>query len=418
MSLIGVLDSVLGVWALVGAAVLGPTLAVMVAVRDRQRLVSRLGNLEDVLRRMRGSDSAVQFDDRADESSLALTRERLVLTNLLDRFPEVTKEFVVVENVDALGRCMLAAFERILDCSHGVAFIREDAALRLVANSGLEEKECYPHMSLEMGAGRIGYAAAKCLVLRPDDFETLDDSNRVHVEKTRAFARDFDFYIPMVHHGRALGCVAVGGMKKVVAKAHSVCMALANLGALVITNIQRADEIRALSRTDPLTKLANRRHCYEQLEVRMLARNHSPFAAFLLDIDQFKAINDEHGHAIGDHVLVAVADAAREFVRPEDGEFACRFGGEEFLCLLNCEDLPSLAARLESFRHAVAGIKIDLGNGESSQPVRISGGVSFCPAEREEADALIKLADDRLYAAKDAGRDRIYLDVAPQSNVS
>ena len=96
MSLIGVLDSVLGVWALVGAAVLGPTLAVMVAVRDRQRLVSRLGNLEDVLRRMRGSDSAVQFDDRADESSLALTRERLVLTNLLDRFPEVTKEFVVV----------------------------------------------------------------------------------------------------------------------------------------------------------------------------------------------------------------------------------------------------------------------------------------------------------------------------------
>ena len=78
----------------------------------------------------------------------------------------------------------------------------------------------------------------------------------------------------------------------------------------------------------------------------------------------------------------------------------------------------TLAARLESFRHAVAGIKIDLGNGESSQPVRISGGVSFCPAEREEADALIKLADDRLYAAKDGGRDRIYLDVAPRSNVS
>ena len=132
MSLFGVLESALGVWSLVGAAVLGPTVAVMVAVRDRQRLVSRLGNLEDVLRRMRGSDSALQFDDRADDS-LALSRERLVLTNLLDRFPEVTKEFVVVENVDALGRCMLAAFERILDCSYGVAFIREDAALRLVA---------------------------------------------------------------------------------------------------------------------------------------------------------------------------------------------------------------------------------------------------------------------------------------------
>jgi diguanylate cyclase (GGDEF)-like protein len=203
-------------------------------------------------------------------------------------------------------------------------------------------------------------------------------------------------------------------MKKVVQKAHSVCMALANLGALVITNIQRADEIRALSRTDPLTKLANRRHCYEQLDQRLMARNHAPFAVFLLDIDNFKRINDEYGHAIGDNVLVSVAEAAQDFVHPEEGEFACRFGGEEFLCVLNSEDLPSLAARLESFRHNVAHIEIDLGGGDTATPVRISGGVSFCPAEREEADSLIRLADDRLYAAKEAGRDRIFLDMAPR----
>jgi diguanylate cyclase (GGDEF)-like protein len=262
-----------------------------------------------------------------------------------------------------------------------------------------------------MGAGRIGYAAAKCLVLRPNDFETLDDRNRVHVEKTRAFQREFDFYIPMVHHGRALGCVAVGGMKKVVQKSHSVCMALANLGALVITNIQRADEIRALSRTDPLTKLANRRHCYEQLDGRLQRRNQAPFAVFLLDIDHFKAINDEYGHAVGDEVLVRVAQVTQGFVHPEEGEFACRFGGEEFLCVLNCEDLPSLAARLESFRHSVSQVKIDLEDGRT-RPVNISGGVSFCPAEREDPDGLIRLADDRLYAAKDAGRDRIFFELS------
>ena len=415
MALLGVFQTSIAIWALVGAAVLGPTVAVMLAVRDRQRLATRLGNLEDVLRRMRGSDGG-QFDAGTDDS-LALSRERLVLTNLLDRFPEVTKEFVVVESVEALGHCMLAAFERILDCSCGVTFVGEDDGLRLVADSGLDEGECYPHMTIEMGAGRIGYSAAKCLVLRPDEFDTLDDASRVHVEKTRAFERDFDFYIPMVHHGLALGCVAVGGMKKVVQKAHSVCMALANLGALVITNIQRADEIRALSRTDPLTKLANRRYCYEQLDARLQARNRAPFAVFLLDIDKFKAINDEFGHAIGDQVLVGVAEVAQKFARPEEGEFACRFGGEEFLCLLNCEDLPSLAARLESFRHSVAGIEIALADGQSTRPVRISGGVSFCPAEREDADSLIKLADDRLYAAKEAGRDRIYLEMAPRSAV-
>jgi hypothetical protein len=61
-------------WALVGAAVLGPTLAVLLAVRDRARVVSRLTNLEDVLRRIRGSDSSAAFGDRPDESSLQLSR--------------------------------------------------------------------------------------------------------------------------------------------------------------------------------------------------------------------------------------------------------------------------------------------------------------------------------------------------------
>jgi diguanylate cyclase (GGDEF)-like protein len=412
--MLGNVDFGLAIWALVGAAVLGPSVAVMLAVRDRQRLVARLGNLEDVLRRMRTSDPTSQFDDRSDETSLQLSRERLVLTNLLDRFPEVTKEFVAVETVDELGKCMLRAFERILDCGHGVAFVREEQELRLVADSGMAETECYPHMTIRMGDGRIGHAASECLILRPDDFESLVSEVRVHVEESRAFERGFDFYIPMVHHGRALGCVAIGGMKRVVQKAQTVCMALANLGALVINNLQRADVIRALSETDPLTKLSNRRHAYAQLDGRLRERNTAPFALFLLDIDHFKRINDEHGHAVGDEVLIKVADEARDFVRAEEGEFACRFGGEEFLCVLNCEDLPSLAARLEAFRNAVARVLVPHADGTDGRVVRISGGVSFCPAECEDADALIRLADDRLYAAKEAGRNRIFLESVPR----
>jgi diguanylate cyclase (GGDEF)-like protein len=399
------------IWALVGAAVLGPTVAVMLAIRDRHRLLSRLGNLEDVLRRMRTSDPASKFDDRPDESSLQLSRERLVLTNLLDRFPEVTQKFVTVETIEALGSCLLSAFERVLDCDFGVAFVRDDDdRLRGIAQTGLSERECYPGMTLQMGRGRIGYAAAKCLILRPDDFDALDDEDHRAVENHRTFERDFDLYVPMVHRGRALGCVAVGGMKKVVQKAHSVSMALANLGALVITNIQRAAEIRALSETDPLTKLSNRRHCYAQLDARLRGRKQSPFAVFLFDIEYFKRINDEHGHAIGDAVLVKVAEVTRAFVRPEEGEFACRFGGEEFLCVVNCEDLPSLTARLEAVRGDLARLRLDPGDGSPPVQVRISGGVAFCPAECEDADSLIRLADDRLYAAKESGRNRIYFE--------
>jgi diguanylate cyclase (GGDEF)-like protein len=394
------------VWALVGAAVLGPIVAVMLAIRDRHRLALRLGNLEDVLRRMRAADAAM-FDGGVDESSLQLSRERLVLTNLLDRFPEVTQKFVNVETIEDLGACMLAAFERVLDCENGVVFVREGERLRLVAETGMAEDECYPGMTLQVGLGRIGYASAKCLILRPDDFGQLDDEDHRRVESHRTFARDFDLYVPMVHLGTALGCVAVGGMKKVIQKAHTVSMALSNLGALVLLNLQRAAEIRALSETDPLTRLSNRRHCYAQLDLRLRGRNTAPFAVFLFDIDHFKAINDERGHAVGDKVLMRVAEAARGFVRVEEGEFACRFGGEEFLCVVNCEDLPSLAARLEAFREEIAHLELDPGDEAAPVAVRVSGGVSFCPAEFEDVDSLIRLADDRLYVAKESGRNRI-----------
>jgi diguanylate cyclase (GGDEF)-like protein len=391
------LDIGTATWALVGAAVLGPIVAVLLAVRDRQRVVSRLGNLEDVLRRLRASEPGGNFDDRPEESSLQLSRERVILQNLLDRFPEVTQKFVTVDTVEALGACLLSAFERVLECEFGVAFVAEGDRLRNIAQMGMDEGECYPGMTIEMGKGPI--------------FKALDDEDHANVENYRSFRREFDFYVPLVHHGKALGCVAAGGMKRVVQKAHSVSMALANLGALVITNIQRAAEIRVLSETDPLTRLSNRRHCYAQLDQRLRDRNTSPFAVFLMDIDHFKSINDKHGHAVGDSVLVAVADHARRFVHAAEGEFVCRFGGEEFLCVVNLEDLPSLAARLESFREGVAQLRVDPNDG-SPLSVRVSGGVSFCPAECEDADSLIRLADDRLYAAKESGRNRICFEAS------
>ena len=396
----------LAMWALVGAAVLGPTLAVMISVRDRNRLTNRLSNLEDVLRRMRTSDPASQFDDRPDETSLELSRERIVLTSLLDRFPEVTKEFVAVKTAEKLGESILAAFHRILGCEFGAAFLREGDVLRLVAQAGLEPDECMPKMTIPMQHGRIGHAATKCLILTPSDFATLDHDVHEYVERTRVLDREFEFYIPLVHDSEPLGCVAIGGIRRPVQKAHTVSLALANLGALVLTNIMRAEVIRKLSQTDPLTQLANRRHFYEQLDQRIGQRNAAPFALILLDIDHFKLINDRHGHHVGDEVLVQVADVTRAFVRPDEGEFACRFGGEEFICVVNADDVSKLAKRLDRYRDAVA--EVSIAGGEDL--VRMSGGVAFCPAEREEADPLIQLADDRLYEAKQGGRDRICLE--------
>jgi diguanylate cyclase (GGDEF)-like protein len=150
------------------------------------------------------------------------------------------------------------------------------------------------------------------------------------------------------------------------------------------------------------------------LDVRLTDRNSAPFALCLFDVDHFKNINDEFGHAVGDEVLVRVADEVGRFVHPAEDEFACRFGGEEFLCVLNCEDVPALAARLEAYRQAISAIRIQPEGATEARRVHISGGIAFCPAEHDDADALIKLADDRLYAAKESGRDRIFMESGVQ----
>jgi len=394
------------IWGALGAAIFAPIVSALIALRDRRRLNERIKALEEVLRRMRTADPGDQFGDGAGETSLQLSRERLILQNMLDRFPEITQKFVLVETIPELSTVLLSSFNRVLGTVHGVVFVREGDRLVLTARAGLKDEDCPGELALPVGAGRIGHAVEKCLILRASDFAGLEQKGRPYVRPERDVAREFDLYVPMVHRGVAIGLVAVGGMRRVVQKAHSVSMAVANLGSLVLTNILRANEIRVLSEEDPLTGLSNRRHCYELLTERMRTRATQPFALFLFDIDHFKRVNDQFGHAIGDVVLRKVAEAAKALVRPQDREFACRFGGEEFLCVLNCSDVPSLAARLEEFRQALSAIEVQGVAGG----VKLSGGVAFCPAEEEDSDALIGLADSRLYAAKEAGRDRILFE--------
>ncbi|MGQ0612176.1 MAG: diguanylate cyclase [Planctomycetaceae bacterium] len=393
-------------WGALGAAVFAPIVSALISLRERRRFNERIKALEEVLRRMRTADPGDQFGDGAGETSLQLSRERLILQNMLDRFPEITQKFVLVETIPELSTVLLSSFNRVLGTVQGVVFVREGNQLALTARAGLKEEDCPTNLVLDLGAGRIGYAAEKCLIMRSSDFTALEQKGQPFQSPTQDVSREFDLYVPMVHRGVAIGLVAVGGMRRVVQKAHSVSMAVANLGSLVLTNILRAKEIRVLSEEDPLTGLSNRRHCYELLGERLKTRATQPFALFLFDIDHFKRINDQFGHAVGDSVLRKVAEAAKALVRPQDREFACRFGGEEFLCILNCSDVPALSARLESFRQVLAGIEVEAGSGG----VRLSGGVAFCPAEHDDTDSLIGLADNRLYAAKDAGRDRIVIE--------
>ncbi|HEY7656085.1 MAG TPA: diguanylate cyclase [Burkholderiales bacterium] len=171
--------------------------------------------------------------------------------------------------------------------------------------------------------------------------------------------------------------------------------------------LQRAlRETRELAITDPLTGLHNRRYLWELLgrELLKARRNRTPVAAILADIDYFKRFNDAWGHEAGDFVLKRVADVIREHVRGSD--IGCRYGGEELAVVLPDATLEVAVERAERLRRGIAALRLEH-DGQPLDAVTASFGVAIYPAHARDAEALLRAADEALYEAKKAGRNRI-----------
>lgn len=164
------------------------------------------------------------------------------------------------------------------------------------------------------------------------------------------------------------------------------------------------EELERLASTDPLTGLYNRRALQEmgEREFARSRRTGRPFAVVLVDVDHFKHINDQHGHAVGDEVLAELADRLRRNVRTVD--LVARWGGEEFCLLLVESDAVGAVITAQRLRAAVADGPFETTAG--SLPVTVSLGVAGVEADTASLGELISRADGALYEAKHAGRDR------------
>lgn len=157
---------------------------------------------------------------------------------------------------------------------------------------------------------------------------------------------------------------------------------------------------------DPLTGLRNRTGLSELLErdLQTARRNGSPLSVLMIDIDHFKSINDNFGHAGGDAALVAVAQQLKENLRTVDATF--RFGGEEFMAILPNTNAPYVLHVAERLRQALEKTVI-IHNG---QRIKLSASFGVAIAlENENQEDLIQRADGALYMAKSAGRNRVCL---------
>ena len=171
--------------------------------------------------------------------------------------------------------------------------------------------------------------------------------------------------------------------------------------------LQYHETVFRMTTRDGLTEAYNRQYMTEFLERELLrsGERNRPVSVGLLDIDFFKQVNDQHGHLVGDEVLREVCRRAESVLRA--GDLFARFGGEEF-CAVFCESDEAEAAELaETIRHAIGNTPFATDVGELSVSASIGVAAWQGAGEQLTTEAILKAADEKLYEAKESGRNRV-----------
>ncbi len=173
-----------------------------------------------------------------------------------------------------------------------------------------------------------------------------------------------------------------------------------------LSNLKLREKLREEAIHDPLTGLFNRRYLDESLsrELHRAKRRNSPLCVAMLDLDNLKPYNDTFGHDAGDDRLRELAEVLREKLRKSD--ISCRYGGDEFVLVLPDSSLADTQQRVEQIRALVKESPIRHG-GPVLGPITISAGVAGAPEHGSTAAELLQAADNAMYAAKQAGGDRV-----------
>lgn len=215
--------------------------------------------------------------------------------------------------------------------------------------------------------------------------------------------------VPMAAHGEVVGalhlfCEGRVPTEQQMADVQSRASRFAETLKLALSNLKLRTSLQDQAMSDGLTGLYNRRYMDEALvhELQRSRRDQRPVSLAMIDVDHFKRFNDQYGHDAGDAVLKAIGAVLMENIRGYD--IACRYGGEELALILPGCDVTDAEARVEQVRLAVEAMHVK--NGAVDLPtVTISVGVSH--AVGGSASTLIRRADEALYEAKRAGRNRV-----------
>lgn len=362
-----------------------------------------LGLFRDITERKTSQDALKQAHDESLALVTVLRRhehEMVLLTELNDVLQACNSR-------DEAFPIIAAAVNHLFpDTSGGLALVASRMLeAETVAQWGADQA-MLPHFSLD-----------DCWALRTGQMRKVDGADEGAVCRHFKFAPNGPYIcLPLTIHGETTGLLYlnVGASGVIDQDLTQLLFLFGNVIKLSLSNLKLRDTLFDRSIRDPLTGLFNRRYLDETLvrELHHAYRAKASLCLAMLDVDHFKIFNDENGHEAGDEVLRAIGEILKNSTRVSD--IACRFGGEEFILILNGMDSSTALPHVEQICHEIKRKQV-ICNGKPLCGVTVSAGLAQAPAHGASPEELLRAADTALYAAKSAGRDRV--EVFPSRRV-
>jgi len=346
---------------------------------------------------------------KLEEENLRLREEFAARNQQLHTLNDVARALNSVLNLDVLFRLIVSLATHELEAERGSLMILEGNTLKIKSASGISQK-IKDNTCIKAGEGISG----KVLVNeKPILVKSEKELNSLGI-KSQGKYKDCSFIsVPIMIDRKCAGVVNVSGKRSgepFDEEDLNFLETLANHAAIAIRNASIHQHAQLMAVTDGLTGLFNHRFFQERLkeEIERSRRyGQRGMCLLMIDIDDFKALNDKYGHLMGDQALKEISKILKSASRLSD--VVARYGGEEFTVILPETDKEMSMAFAERLRSQVESHSFSLDNLKIKEKVTMSIGISHFPGDAGSPSQLIDRADKALYLAKQSGKNQVLL---------
>jgi diguanylate cyclase (GGDEF)-like protein len=403
-------------------------------------LVTAAGLLVPLLLRMRSSvaearlhagSAALQLQ-ALRQTNADLQEDLSFLTHFLKDYPRLARELYSGLGERQIPVVLLGIVRRSLDPQTIAVLVRrEDKSGKpprfVVAASHPEGAAVKTGAEVPLDTGEIGFAAESQMVVSRQDLQAETALSRIRPGPSLSGMPAPDIIAPLVFDQETLGVILVAKPRK-SGDPTAALRLVAQSGAQVLHTAAQVTRMRLTAEMDGLTRVFNKKHMDQSLNELVYraacaaydrrgegrASAAPSLSIFLFDLDHFKNYNDQNGHLAGDKLLQELAGLVQSYVRKND--VFGRFGGEEFLVVLPHTSGAQALAAAEKIRKVIAHHAFPFGEKQPMKLLSISGGVATYPENGLDSGALLRAADEALYAAKRRGRNQVLAASATRSD--